>query len=154
MVLIVSETELQEFRPLILSQRGQSLFKLTEAEPRTARAFTSRQWIAEHSVPSWPSHPPWDDFAAKETPKPPRHIAIRRAVKRGRMATTEREECRVRISAGRQATPKEPLRAVHTEGDEEGIRRGNSSTHFIPCAKLYHAPSGATLEPSRRNKSA
>lgn len=34
------------------------------------------------------------------------------------------------------------------------IRRGNSSTHFIPCAKLYHAPSGATLEPSRRNKSA
>ena len=65
-------------------------FKLTEAEPRTARALTSRQWIAEHSVPSWPSHPPWDDFAAKETPKPPRHIAIRRAVKRGRFSTSER----------------------------------------------------------------
>ena len=34
------------------------------------------------------------------------------------IATTEREDFRVRISAGRQATPKEPLRAVHT-GEEK-----------------------------------
>lgn len=118
--------------------------KPNRVRTRTARALTSRQLIAEHSVPSWPSHPPWDDFAAKETPKPSRHIAIRRAVKRGRLATTDGEECRVRISAGRQATPKEPLRAVHTEGDEEGIRR---ATHRHT---LSLAPNSITLLRAQR----
>ena len=38
-----------------------------------------------------------------------------------------RSGMRVRISAGRQATPKEPLRAVCTEADGEDIRRGDLS---------------------------
>ena len=54
------------------------------------------------------------------------------------------EECRVRISAGRQATPKEPLRAVHTEGDEEGIRR---ATHRHT---LSLAPNSITLLRAQR----
>ena len=37
----------------------------------------------------------------------------------GRLSTAEGEECHVRISAGRQATPKDPLRPVRTEADGE-----------------------------------
>ena len=68
----------------------------------------------------------------ERTRKPPRHIAKRRAVKSGRLATTEKEDCRVRISAGRQATPKKPLRAVRTEADGKDIRRVNLSANHSP----------------------
>ena len=43
------------------------------------------------------------------------------------IATTEREDFRVRISAGRQATPKKPLRAMRTEADGKEIHRDTSS---------------------------
>ena len=48
----------------------------------------------------------------------------------------ERSECRVHTSAGQQATPKDPLRAVRTEADGERIRRGNSSAN--PSPKVIH----------------
>ena len=55
-------------------------------------------------------------------------------------ATTEGEECRVRISAGRQSTPKEPLRAVRTEADKEEKRHSNSSRVFRLCRVALRQP--------------
>ena len=59
-------------------------------------------------------------------------------------ATTEGEECRVRISAGRQATPKELLRTVHTEADGVEIRR---ATYWHT---LSLAPNSITLLRAQR----
>ena len=45
----------------------------------TVAAFVQTQYF----VPSWTLLPPWDDSGAERTRKPPRHIAICRAVGRG-----------------------------------------------------------------------
>ena len=65
-------------------------------------------------------------------------------------ATTEGEECRVRISAGRQSTPKEPLRAVRTEADKEEKRHGNSSASLSPLPR--RTPATANNIPAREHK--